>query len=82
MEAGGVVKAREEGTGGRGDSGVEVEIRVQLFWCPIFPLKISQKTFIRVDKPQFQKNLVNTYINLYPKSELSERAYMVVWHPY
>ena len=43
MEAGGVVKAREEGTGGRGDSGVEVEIRVQLLWCPIFPLKISPK---------------------------------------
>ena len=51
-----------------------MEIRLQLFWCPILPLKISQKNCPSRQAAISEKS--GEYINLYPKSGPSERACM------
>lgn len=78
MEAGGVVKRGRGGGDGGGDSGAEVEIRVQLFWCPIFPLKISQKNYPSRQAAISEKS--GKYINFYP-SQSHLRELVCVQHP-
>ena len=55
-----------------------MEITVRLFWCPIFPLKISQKNYPSRQAAISEKS--GKYINFYP-SQSHLRELVCVQHP-